>query len=237
MEGGNLEVLNSFKEESFKDGEWILGGDFNAIKHSRVRKGKAKLVNHNEEELFADFINKSSLVDIPGKGKKFLKEWKSLKVEGRGDFVLKVKLRLLKDKLRRWNQKVFGKTDLEVEEGVRDLNLADERLKVEEGVRDLNLADERLRWIKDGDSNSGFFHKVMKHRRRLNHIGIILTPGRMVDSVGEVREAVLNHFGNKLIESKEVRPLLDGVPFKSISEADVMDLEKPFLEEVTKEEI
>lgn len=28
------------------------------------------------------------------------KEWKSLKVEGRGDFVLKEKFRLLKDKLR-----------------------------------------------------------------------------------------------------------------------------------------
>lgn len=31
-------------------------------------------------------------------------EWKNLNVESRGDFFLKEKLRLLKDKLRRWNR-------------------------------------------------------------------------------------------------------------------------------------
>lgn len=50
------------------------------------------------------------------------------KLEGIGDFVLKEKLRLLKDKLRRWNKEVFGKIDLETEEGVRDMNIAYERL-------------------------------------------------------------------------------------------------------------
>ncbi|XP_058756017.1 uncharacterized protein LOC131629235 [Vicia villosa] len=161
-------------KETFKDGEWIMGGDFNAIKNIRKRKGRAVSMNNKEVELFAKFIDKSALVDIPCKGKKFswyrgdgksmsridrfilsnevvtrwevmgqligdrdisdhypiwiLKdqrnwgpkpfkfnnewfsldsfipfvenEWKSLKVEGRGDYVLKEKLRLLKDKLR-----------------------------------------------------------------------------------------------------------------------------------------
>ncbi|XP_058763718.1 uncharacterized protein LOC131637147 [Vicia villosa] len=202
----NMEVLHSFKGEgfleAFRDGEWIIGGDFNAIKNVRERKGRAGVVNKKEAELFADFIHKSALVDIPCKGKKYTwfsrdgksmsridrfllshkvvnrwevigkmiddrdisdhypiwiltdkynwgpkpfkfnnewflfdsfipfveKEWKSLKVEGRGDFVLKEKLRLLKDKLKRWNKDVFGKIDLDIEEGVNDINLADERL-------------------------------------------------------------------------------------------------------------
>lgn len=45
------------------------------------------------------------------------KEWNNLKVEGRGDFILKEKLKFLKEKLRRWNKEVFDKIDLEVEEG------------------------------------------------------------------------------------------------------------------------
>ncbi|XP_058747086.1 uncharacterized protein LOC131620082 [Vicia villosa] len=57
--------------ERFKDGEWVMGGDFNAIKNVRERKGRAVMYNNREAVLFADFINKSSLVDIPCKGKKF----------------------------------------------------------------------------------------------------------------------------------------------------------------------
>ncbi|XP_058739159.1 uncharacterized protein LOC131611049 [Vicia villosa] len=186
-------------KDSFVDGEWIIGGDFNAIKNRRERKGRSGGVNNIEVDLFADFINKSLLVDVPCKGEKFSwysgdgksmsridwflvadtvvnrwgvigqligerdisdhcpiwlvvenmnwgpkpfrfnnqwfsfdsflqfveKEWRNMKVNDRGDFVLKENLRLLKDKLRVWNKEVFGRFDLEEEEGVRDLNMAD----------------------------------------------------------------------------------------------------------------
>ncbi|XP_058756338.1 uncharacterized protein LOC131629578 [Vicia villosa] len=189
-------------KESLKDGEWIIGGDFNATKNGRERKGRAVSVSNRDSELFSEFIDKSALVDIPCKGKKFTwfsgggksmsridrfivssivvdrwevigqavgdrdisdhcpiwlmkdnsnwgpkpfrfnnewfsnssfvsfveKEWLSLKLEGRGDFVLKEKLRLLKDKLRRWDKEVFRKIELDMEQGVRDLNEADDRL-------------------------------------------------------------------------------------------------------------
>ncbi|XP_058741918.1 uncharacterized protein LOC131614336 [Vicia villosa] len=169
--------------EKFKDGDWILGGDFNAIKNGGERRGRAILENQREMNLFAEFIDKTLLVDIPCKGKKFSwfsgdgksksridrfllsskvvnrwevigqfigdrdvsdhcpiwvksdkviwgpkpfrfnnewfafesfipfveGEWKGLKIEGRGDFVLKEKFRLLKDKLKWWNKEVFGR--------------------------------------------------------------------------------------------------------------------------------
>ncbi|XP_058753369.1 uncharacterized protein LOC131626563 [Vicia villosa] len=185
-------------KDVFVDGEWILGGDFNVIKERRERKGRSGLVNHLEAGLFEDVINKSLLVDVPCKGKKFswysgdgkfisridrvlvaanVKEWLKFKVKGRGDFVLKEKLRLLKDKLREWNRDVFSKYDLEMEEGVRDLNWADGRLEVEMDAdligdivekrreassriwRNLKIKENmilqksRLRWIKEGDAN------------------------------------------------------------------------------------
>lgn len=58
-------------KEYFKDGEWILGGDFNAVKNGSKRKVRAAIINHREVELFVDFILNYSLMDIPCKGKKF----------------------------------------------------------------------------------------------------------------------------------------------------------------------
>ncbi|XP_058726206.1 uncharacterized protein LOC131597531 [Vicia villosa] len=57
-------------QNTFNDGEWIMGGDFNAIKNSRERKGRMVVPNHCEMELFSEFIDESSLVDVPCKGKK-----------------------------------------------------------------------------------------------------------------------------------------------------------------------
>ncbi|XP_058785957.1 uncharacterized protein LOC131660684 [Vicia villosa] len=138
------------------------------------------------------------------------KEWKSLHIEGRGDFILKEKLRLLKDKLRRWNEEVFGRIDLEVEQGVRELNLADLTLEGEDVdyfeetlgrrkyascriCRNMRLKENmflqkaRLKWMKEGDANSGFYHKVMKEKRSINHLGPIQVEGGMVESVEHVR--------------------------------------------------
>lgn len=41
------------------------GGDFNAIKNHSERNGRAATVNYNDVDLFAEFINKSALEDIP----------------------------------------------------------------------------------------------------------------------------------------------------------------------------
>lgn len=48
-----------------------LGGDFNVIKDRRERKGNVEVVRNNKVTFFAEFIEKSSFVDIPCKGTKF----------------------------------------------------------------------------------------------------------------------------------------------------------------------
>ncbi|XP_058721864.1 uncharacterized protein LOC131593391 [Vicia villosa] len=96
-------------------------------------------------------------------------EWKAIIVRGRGDFILKEKFRIIKDKLRWWNITVFGKFDLEVEEGVRELNEADDcdvlddeiqaikknassrfwlNLRIKENML---IQKSRLKWLNDGD--------------------------------------------------------------------------------------
>lgn len=51
-----------------------------------------------------------------------------LEVRERSNFVLKKKLCLLKFNLRRWNEDVFGRCDLEIEEGILGINKADSLL-------------------------------------------------------------------------------------------------------------
>lgn len=54
---------------------------------------------------------------------KFVKDsCDSFQVEGMGYYVIKEKLKMLKEKLRWWNMEVFRSKDLQIENIVRDLN-------------------------------------------------------------------------------------------------------------------
>ncbi|XP_058775462.1 uncharacterized protein LOC131649721 [Vicia villosa] len=149
-------LWNSFLElkSVFNDGEWVIRGDFNAVKNRRDRVGRSECIGTTQCRDFSAFIDDMNLVGVVGQriderdvsdhcpvwlvagmedrgpkpfkfknecfgSKEFMtfveKEWAVLEVSGRGDFVLKEKLRLLKATLRRWNLNVFGKHDLEIE--------------------------------------------------------------------------------------------------------------------------
>lgn len=56
------------------------------------------------------------------------KEWPKIKLEGRSDFVLKEKLKLLKGSLRKWKNEDFGWIDLELDKDVEELNVVHEFL-------------------------------------------------------------------------------------------------------------
>ncbi|XP_058746998.1 uncharacterized protein LOC131619984 [Vicia villosa] len=179
------------------------------------------------------------------------KEWKEIKVEGRGDFVLKEKLRVLKEKLKWWNKNMFGKINLEVEENVRDINYGDDFLEVEEEdnlsailfdrkeatsrfwlnlrIKENMLAQKlKVKWLKDGNCNSSLFHKAMKERRRHNHIGPILSSGSLFESVEEVKDEAWRHFLGKFSETGRVRRVFEGITFKSINLEEKLGLEIPF---------
>ncbi|XP_058783877.1 uncharacterized protein LOC131658622 [Vicia villosa] len=239
--------------ENFKDGEWIIGGDFNAVKNvNEIRRVLGDNVNRNESRLFVEFIHNSSLVDLPCKGKKFT--WYS----GDGKSMSRLDWFLISEEVMdRWGV-VFGRYDLNVEEGKRCINLYDELL--ESGNEESNkevvnrrreascrfwkdlqikenmlLQKSRLNWLREGDSNNGFFHKVIKERRRINHIGPILTSRGNLESVGDIKEEVFRHFKDKFKEDELERPLLDGILFNNIGEADSVMLDSPFSEEEIKE--
>jgi hypothetical protein len=55
------------------------------------------------------------------------KSWKSFVVHGKKAYVLKEKLRLLKECLRKWNREVFGILDLNIDKSVKNLNAIEEK--------------------------------------------------------------------------------------------------------------
>lgn len=104
------------------------------------------------------------------------KVWDYLSIKGGEIFILKENLKVLKEALRKWNKKVFGILDLEVDKAVIKVNEL-ETLEVGDKVRDVEHYSKclfetvskmwqtlvsresilrkksRHKWIEEGDSN------------------------------------------------------------------------------------
>jgi hypothetical protein len=112
--------------------------------------------------------------------------WASYEFHGLPSYVLANKLKALKVDLKKWNEEVFsdvGKTK-ELLEGIRDLDYIDESrgLVEEERMRKTYLTKElekmllfdevnwrqksRALWLKEGDNNMKFFHRMANSHHR-----------------------------------------------------------------------
>ncbi|XP_058754420.1 uncharacterized protein LOC131627572 [Vicia villosa] len=58
-------------KNKYQDGEWIIGGDFNAVKKRSERCGLSSRNCNIEWREFSDFIDETGLVNVPCKGKRF----------------------------------------------------------------------------------------------------------------------------------------------------------------------
>ena len=73
----------------------------------------------------------------------------------------------------------------------------------------------RAKWIKEGDRNTAYFHKVINFRRSSNAVHGILIDGTWVQQPDLVKNAVVNFFLERFTEQNPYRPTLDGVSFPS----------------------
>lgn len=79
---------------------------------------------------------------------------------------------------------------------------------------DLNLQmgilkqKDRLRWLREGDVNKCFFHKVINKRRKYNEISRLLIDKKWEEEVSEVKQGVFNYFSNYFKSKRGPKPTL-----------------------------
>jgi hypothetical protein len=189
--------------------------------------------------------------DIPGYNQFVKDKLKAFQIEGWGGFVLREKLKFIKNALKEWHAvhaiNISGKIDilkkrqLEFDEKGEEGELsADDFLEMRGITNDLHSMSRlntsimwqqsRLLWLKDGDANSKYFHSVLSSRRRRNSIISLLVDGNLVEGVQPIRNAVLSHFREHFAARNASRPGVGNLPFNCLSHADGSGLTKPFSE-------
>ena len=86
-------------------------------------------------------------------------------------------------------------------------------------------------WLKEGDNNTKFFHKMTNSNRRRNYIGGLEVDGVYYEEEAKMRNQVVQFYENMFCEIEEWRPHVDGLHFASISGDERDVLEKRFEKE------
>ena len=101
----------------------------------------------------------------------------------------------------------------------------------------MNLASlEEISWrqksqflfVKEGDNNTRFFHRIANSHRRSNHIWGIEVDGVLYEDEEEVWSKVVNFYQRLYTESVTWCPSMDGLEFASIEEDERLELERDF---------
>uniref|UniRef100_A0A2N9EX59 Reverse transcriptase domain-containing protein n=1 Tax=Fagus sylvatica TaxID=28930 RepID=A0A2N9EX59_FAGSY len=130
--------------------------------------------------------------------------------------------------------------ELETTSESRDLSEGEvaERLRLISELEKNTLLEEiccrqksRVLWLKEGDKNTKYFHKIANSHRRHNSIRHLTINGELSSNLADIKAQIIEFYKNLYSEDVGRRPLLDGLHFSSISSDEAGWLERPFEEE------
>ncbi|RVW81972.1 Transposon TX1 uncharacterized 149 kDa protein [Vitis vinifera] len=177
--------------------------------------------------------------------------WREIEVRGTTSYRLAAKTKELKQKLKVWNREVFGNLEgnkraalqqVDYWDGVeseRSLSLEETELKKEakESYKKWVMLEEshwrqlsREVWLKEGDKNTGFFHRMANAHRNNNTLDKVKIDGVWLEEDQEVREGIANAFHQRLSEDVGWKADIEGIQLDRISQQEAESLEIPFSE-------
>ena len=89
----------------------------------------------------------------------------------------------------------------------------------------------RMLYIKEGDNNTKFFHKMANSHRRFNHLRTLKVDGVVFKEDFEVSNQVVQFYKNLYGETEGWRPLVEGLEFDRIGNLERVWLERKFKRE------
>lgn len=175
-------------------------------------------------------------------------EWDKSSFLRSPSFIFMLKLKALKGVLKSWSRSKFGtfnafKKDcldrimaIDDMEEVRALSVEERELR---GILKMDFQKEslkeevfwrqrsRINWLKEGDRNTKFFHKVASDRKFHNQIKGLMIDSNWVEDREVIKLEIPNYFAHLYKEDCAFRPYLDGLEFDFISSLDLESLERP----------
>ncbi|RVW85679.1 Transposon TX1 uncharacterized 149 kDa protein [Vitis vinifera] len=159
--------------------------------------------------------------------------WQEIEVRGRASVRLATKMKVLKHKIKVWNREVFGRLEVnknsalqqvEFWDGVeRERSLSEGETELKKEAKDsfkkwVLLEETHWRqlskelWLKEGDRNTGFFHRMANAHRRNNSLERMKINGVLSEEPGW-------------------RADVEGLHFQCLSSSEAENLEVQFSEE------
>ena len=178
--------------------------------------------------------------------------WQNLQFHGSYSFILSAKLKALKGILKTWKREVFSIVETNKKDALRrvtfwdnlekerDLKLeeVEERVKARADFKLWALAEEiswrqksRDTWLKEGDKNTGFFHRTANAHRRRNFVKSISINGRKQEKEAEIKDGLVAAFQNLFSAPGGWSLSLPDMPINEIGSEEAVRLEESFLEE------
>ena len=178
--------------------------------------------------------------------------WQNLKFHGSFSYILAAKLKALKGLLKSWNMEVFGKVEVKKKEALQRVSFWDdlekqrelvleereERIMAKEEFKSWAVLEEiswrqksRELWLKDGDKNTGYFHKMANAHRRRNCLRKISINSKMKEKEAEIKVGLIDAFKNLFSAPSEWRPSLPDLSFNEVGLEAASKLEEVFSEE------
>ncbi|RVW80668.1 Transposon TX1 uncharacterized 149 kDa protein [Vitis vinifera] len=178
--------------------------------------------------------------------------WGSLKFTGSASYILDAKLRALKNILKIWNKEEFGLVEAKKIEALKQVEYWDEKEKYDvlnmedcearngarEAYKSWVIKEEifwrqksRELWLKEGDNNTRFFHRMANAHCRRNWLSKLKVNGYWHSEENNLRNSVVGAFQELYQEEEGWRPSVDGISFMRLDISEAEGLEIPFKEE------